>query len=50
MGTLGRWRWALAGNAEAGLYGLAEVQLSEGRGEDGLVGGLGGCPRMGVET
>jgi hypothetical protein len=45
---MGRRR--LAGSAKVGLYGSAEVLLSEGRGEDGLVVGSGGCPRMGVET
>jgi hypothetical protein len=47
---VGMGRLRLAGSAEVGLYGSAEVLLPEGRGEDGLVDGPGECPRMGVET
>lgn len=47
---VGMGRLRLAGSAEVGLYGSAEVLLPEGKGEDGLVDGPGECSRMGVET
>jgi len=47
---MGRRRWASAGSAEVGLDGSVEVLLSEGRRENELADGPGGCPRMGVET